>query len=77
MSIADHFEQAPDSSFVRDYSGSTARRQWNMSLVLVGMMMVASVAIGLVLRFDESGGIADQPGQAVAQAAPPAYVGKL
>ena len=71
MSIADHFEHAPDASFVRDYDATTARRQFNLSLVLIAVVALAATALGAVVRFDAPAS------QAVAKVAPPAYVGKL
>ena len=71
MSIADHFEQAPDASFVRKYDAGSARRQLNVSLMLVVVIAVAASALGLLVNFD-------QP-KASDGAAPvtPTYVGTL
>ena len=71
MSIADHFERAPDASFVRDYDASTARRQFNLSLVLIAVIALAAAALGVVIRFDSP------VSHAVSASAPPAYAGKL
>ena len=71
MSIADHFEHAPDASFVRDFDASTARRQFSLSLVLIAVIALAASALGAVVRFD------GPATQGAAGVAPPAYVGKL
>ena len=74
MSIADHFEQAPDAGFIRDYSTSTARRQFHQSIVLIVLLALASAALGFVVRFDGPSSQTDSYAQTVA---PPAYVGGL
>ncbi len=35
MSIADHFDHAPDAGFVRSYDLRSARRQFQVSLILI------------------------------------------
>ena len=72
MSIADHFEQAADSSFVRDYDATTARRQFNFSLVLIVVIALAASALGAVVRFDSPA-----PQTSAASASLPAYAGRL
>ncbi len=74
MSIADHFEHAPDASFIRDYDASTARRQFNISLVLIAVIAIAAAALGAVVRFDAPGAEVSGLTQS---APPPAYVGRL
>lgn len=56
MSIADHFDHAPDAGFVRTYDSQAARRQFQVSLVLILILMVAAFALGLLVRFDEPAG---------------------
>lgn len=74
MSIADHFQHAPDAGFVRNYGGDVARRQFRMSLILVAVIALAAAALTAVIRFD---------GPTVPQAAivtlptPPHFAGKL
>lgn len=71
MSIADHFEHAPDAGFVRDFDSDSARRQFHVSLMLVVVIAIAASALGFLVRFD-------QP-STVQAAAPvvPSYVGAL
>ena len=73
MSIADHFEHAPDAVFVRDYDSGTARRQFNVSIILIVVIAVAASALGFLVRFDTP---SPQP-STMSVSAPPAYVGKL
>ena len=74
MSIADHFEHAPDAGFIRDYDAGSARRQFNISMVLIVIIAAAAVALGAVVRFD---GPASAPSGAAQTAAPPSYAGRL
>jgi hypothetical protein len=53
MSIADHFYHAPDAGFVRSYDSQAARRQFQVSLVLILILAVAAFALGLLVRFDQ------------------------
>jgi hypothetical protein len=63
MSIADHFDHAPDAGFVRSYDSLAARRQFQISLVLILVLSAAAFALGLLVRFDEplSGGNSVRP----------------
>jgi hypothetical protein len=54
MSIADHFDHAPDAGFVRSYDSQAARRQFQISLVLILILSAAAFALGLLVRFDDS-----------------------
>jgi hypothetical protein len=54
MSIADHFEHRPDASFVRRYDSSSARRQFQLSLVLMIVLAIAAFALGTMIRFDDA-----------------------
>lgn len=74
MSIADHFQHAPDAGFVRNYDGDVARRQFRMSLVLVTVIALAAASLAIVVRFDNPGATA--PG-VVSLASPPSFAGKL
>lgn len=79
MSIADHFEQAPDARCIRDYHAGTARRQLRLSIMLVAAFALAAVTLGTVLRFDSP---APSTGASVSMAhsfasAPPSYAGRL
>ncbi|MGB8277572.1 MAG: hypothetical protein WCF20_06545 [Methylovirgula sp.] len=53
MSIADHFYHAPDAGFVRSYDSQAARRQFQVSLVLILILALAAFALGLLVHFDE------------------------
>ncbi len=75
MSIADHFEQAPDARYIRDYDVGAARRQFNLSVLLVAAFALVAMTLGTVLRFDAPTAQASAP-SAIASA-PPAYAGKL
>ena len=74
MSIADHFEHAPDAVFVRNYDAGTARRQFNVSLILIAIIAIAATALGYLVRFDAP---TMQPTVSSAVSAPPAYAGKI
>jgi hypothetical protein len=53
MSIADHFNHAPDAGFIRTYDPRSARRQFQVSMVLILVLAFAAFALGLLVRFDE------------------------
>ena len=55
MSIADHFYHAPDAGFVRTYDTQSARRQFQVSVVLILILAMAAFALGLLVRFDGPG----------------------
>jgi hypothetical protein len=74
MSIADHFEHAPDAGFIRDYDSNSARRQFNVSLILVAVIAIAATALGFLVRFDSP---SPAPVQTVQSVAPPSYAGHL
>jgi hypothetical protein len=52
MSIADHFDPAPDAGFVRTYDSQAARRQFQVSLALILILALAAFSLGLLIRFD-------------------------
>jgi len=54
MSIADHFDHAPDAGFIRTYDSQTARRQFQVSVVLILVLAMAAFALGLLVRFDDT-----------------------
>ena len=72
MSIADHFEQAPDSRFIRDYDSNVARRQFNLSLTLIVVIALAAASLAALVRFDSPGAHS-----AAGLATPPSYAGHL
>jgi hypothetical protein len=53
MSIADHFRREPDAGFVRSYDPQAARRQFQISLLLIMILTLAAFTLGLLVRFDE------------------------
>lgn len=73
MSIADHFEHAPDAGFVRDYDRDSARHQFNVSLVLVVVLALAVTALGFLINFDGPSHAPDVAGLSTV----PSYAGKL
>jgi hypothetical protein len=52
MPIADHFNRRPDTGFVRSYDLRSARRQFQVSLVLIVVMAGAAITLGLVTHLD-------------------------
>ena len=54
MSIANHFDHKRDAGFVRSYDLRAARRQFQVSLILILVMAGAAIALGLMTRLDLS-----------------------
>lgn len=54
MSIADHFDHAPDRAFVRSYDSKTARRQFQISVALVVVLALAAFSLGFLLQFEQA-----------------------
>jgi hypothetical protein len=52
MPLADHFNRRPDAGFVRSYDLRAARRQFQVSLVLILVMASAAIALGLMTRLE-------------------------
>ena len=50
MSIADHFDRAPDLGFVRSYDARAARRQFQVSVALIVILMSAAFTLVLLIR---------------------------
>jgi hypothetical protein len=61
MSIADHFDHAPDAGFVRSYNSRAARRQFQVSLVLIVVLTVSAFALGFLVRFDPPANVSQAP----------------
>ncbi len=55
MSVADHFDHIPDAGFIRSYDAHMARRQFQVSMILIIVLALAAFALGLLVRFDGSG----------------------
>jgi hypothetical protein len=53
MSVADNFDQIPDAGFVRSYDSQAARRQFQVSLVLILVLAVAAFVLGVLVRFEQ------------------------
>ncbi len=54
MSIANHFDHRRDAGFVRSYDLRAARRQFQVSLILILVMACGALALGLMTRLDLS-----------------------
>jgi hypothetical protein len=52
MAVTDHFNQKADAGFVRTYDMRAARRQFEISVLLVVVLAVAAFALGISVRFD-------------------------
>ena len=52
MSIADRFDHRSDAGFVRAYDAHAARRQFQISFVLVAVLALAAVTLGVLARLD-------------------------
>ena len=52
MSIANNFDRSPDAGFTRSFDVESARRQFQLSLVLVLILAVATMVLGVMIRFD-------------------------
>lgn len=52
MSIAHSFDRSPDAGFTRSFDAESARRQLQLSLVLVFILAVATFMLGIMIRFD-------------------------
>ncbi len=61
MSIADHFDHAPDAGFIRSYDLRSARRQFQVSLILIAILTVSAFALGLLVRFDPPASVSQAP----------------
>ncbi len=53
MSVADNFDQIPDAGFVRAYDSQAARRQFQVSLVLILVLAAAAFILGLLVHFEQ------------------------
>lgn len=71
MSVADHFDHTPDAAYIRGYDSGSARRQFNVSVTIVALLLAACAIIALV-RFEAPSSVSEAP-----MSAPPAYAGHL
>ncbi len=53
MSIANHFDPAPDIGFVRFCDQRAARRQFQISLALIVILTFAAFMLGFLIQFGE------------------------
>jgi hypothetical protein len=53
MSVADNFDQIPDAGFVRAYDSQAARRQFQVSVVLIVVLAIAAFFVGILVRFEQ------------------------
>lgn len=54
MPIATQFDHGRDDGFVRSYDLRAARRQFQVSLILILVMAGAAIALGFMTRFDQA-----------------------
>ncbi len=54
MSLVDKFHDPVEPAFTRDFDPESARRQFRVSLVLVGAMAIAAFALGFVMPVSSS-----------------------
>lgn len=52
MSTADHFDHRSDAGFIRAYDAHAARRQFQISIVLVAVLALAASALGMLAQLD-------------------------
>jgi hypothetical protein len=52
MSVADHFYHKLDAGFVREYDALSARRQFQVSLILILVLAAAAVVLGILSQLD-------------------------
>jgi hypothetical protein len=50
MSIADNFDHKSDAGFVRAYDARAARRQFQVSGILVVVLALAAIALGMLTQ---------------------------
>jgi hypothetical protein len=55
MSVADNFDQIPDAwlRYVRAYDPQAARRQFQVSVVLIVVLAIAAFVLGILFRFEQ------------------------
>lgn len=52
MALTDQFNRKVDIGFVRSYDANSARRQFEISLMLVFILAVSVLSLGIMLQFD-------------------------
>jgi hypothetical protein len=50
MSIADNFDHKSDAGFVRAYDARAARRQFQVSSILVVVLALSAIALGILTQ---------------------------
>ncbi len=74
MSIADHFEHVPNAGLTQNFDSNSARRQFDVSLVLIVVVAMAALALGMFVRFERP---AHTTASVAAPAAPPSFAGHI
>ena len=52
MSIANNFDRPSDAGFTRSFDAESARRQLQLSVLLVAILAVATFMLSVMIRFD-------------------------
>ena len=52
MAMSDQFDDGYDAGFTRSWDPASARRQFQMSLILVGALACSAIVLASTLRFD-------------------------
>jgi hypothetical protein len=52
MTIASNFDRSPDAGFTRSFDAESARRQLQLSAILVLILAAATFMLGVMIRFD-------------------------
>lgn len=52
MAMSDQFDEGYDAGFTRSWDPASARRQFQMSLILVGALACSAIVLASTLRFD-------------------------
>jgi Tfp pilus assembly protein PilN len=59
MAVVDHFKHKTDAGFVRTYDAQAARRQFQVSVLLVFILAIAVFALGVLVRFNVPASVAE------------------
>ena len=52
MAMSEQFDEGLDAGFTRSWDPASARRQFQMSLILVGALACSAIVLASTLRFD-------------------------
>jgi len=67
MSVVDHFDKAPEAGFSRQWDADSARRQFNVSLILIAALAFAAGLLAFSMRTPPRT-LASAPAMSVTQA---------